>query len=115
MFMYLCVDVFVYSWKTTNVDLCFYGIVVLWNYVNPLSSLSVPFVIHRYVHMLLFARSLRAEGQNAVLSLRSCLRNRAMRYKRVIAVRLAIHAHDALLALPTAIRHISILQHLLSL
>lgn len=84
-FMYLCVDVFVYSWKTTNVDLWFYGIVVLWNYVNPLSSLSVPFVIHSYVHMILLARSLRAEGQDAVLSLRSCLRHRAMRYKRVIA------------------------------
>lgn len=86
VFMYLCVDVFVYSCETTNMDLCSYGIVVLWNYVNPLSSLSVPFVIHSYVHMILFARSLRADGQNTVLSLRPSLRHRAMRHKRVIAV-----------------------------
>lgn len=113
--MCLCVDVFVYLWKAINVDLCIYGIVVLWICVNPLSSLSVPFVIHSYVHMILFTRSLRADGQDAVLSLRSCPRHRAMRYKRVIAVQKTIHAHDALLALPTAIQHISILQHLRSL
>ena len=114
-FMRLCVDVFVCSYKTTNVDLCFYGIVVLCVYVNPLSSLSVPFVIYRYAHMLLFARSLRADGQNAVLRLRSCLRNRAMRYKRIITARLTIHAHNALLAQPVAFGQVGILQYLRSL
>lgn len=66
VFMRLCVDVFMFLWKPINVYLWFCGNVVLWNCVNPLSSLSVPFVIHSYVHMILFARSLRAEGQDAI-------------------------------------------------
>lgn len=83
VFMCLCVDVFVYLWKAINVDLWLYGIMVLWLCVNPLSSLSVPFVIHSYVHMILFARSLRADRQNAILRLHSRLYHCTMGYKRI--------------------------------
>lgn len=83
VFMCLCVDVFVYLWKAINVDLWLYGIMVLWICVNPLSSLSVPFVIHSYVHMILFARSLRADRQNAILRLHSQLYHCTMGYKRI--------------------------------
>lgn len=128
VFMCLCVDVFVYLWKAINVDLCLYGIVVLWICVNPLSSLSVPFVIHSYVHMILFARSLRADGQDAVLSLRSCPRHRAMRYKRIetaCAKRRAasfyafvfgvVKTQDALFAVPTSDRRVNEFQEARSL
>ena len=120
VFVCLCVYVFMCGCVCVFVEKHECGFVVLWNcdfmgLCKPLSSLSVPFVIYRYAHMLLFARPLRADRQYAVLRLRSRLRHRAMRHKRIIAARLTIHAHDALLAMPVAIRHISILQHLRSL
>ena len=80
VFMCGCIYVFMENHKRGFV---LYGIVVLWISVNPFSSLSIPFVINRYVYMLLFARSLRADRQNAILRLQSRLYHCTMGYKRI--------------------------------
>ncbi len=120
MFVHLCIYVWMYLWKDVNVDLWLYGIVFLWISVNPFSSLSIPFVINRYVHMLLFVRSLRADKQNAILRLQSRLYHCTMGYKRIEtawAKRRAasfyafvfgvVKTQDALFAVPTSDRRVN--------
>ena len=125
VFMCGCVCVFVENNKYEFMLLWNYGFVALCNCVNPLSSLSVPFVIYSYVHTLLLTRSFRADGQDAILSLHSSARHGRVGREGIVFTRailcaslldICIHrsivAQYALLALPTAIRHIGILQHL---
>ena len=102
-----CIYVFMEIHKCVFMFLCFC--------VNPLVSLSFPFVIDGYVHMSLFARSFRPHRQDAILSFHSSLCYIAMRHKRVIVARQIIHAQYTLLAHPATIRQVSISQHLRSL
>lgn len=128
VFMYLCVDVFVYLWKTINVYLCFYGIVALWICVNPLSSLSVPFVIYLYAYIHVTFRSHGSYGQQAIASYRTRLCNRTMWHERVEAACAVCHTaslhvlvfriiktQDALLAVPASGRHVNEFQDARSL
>ena len=123
VFMYLCVDAFVYLWKAINIDLCFYGIVVLWICVNPLSSISVPFVIYLYVYVHVTFRSNGSYGQQAIACNRTRLCNRTMWHKRVeaacavcraaslyVLVFRIIKTQDALLAVPASGRRVNELQ-----
>ena len=110
----LCIDVWMRLCISGSTQMCICGFVVLCNCVNPFLS-SFPLVIYCYIHMSLFARSLRPHRQNAILSFHSSLRNVAIRHKRVIVARQIIHAQYTLLAHPATIRQIGISQHLRSL
>ena len=46
--MYLCLGVFMYLWKSTNVDLWVYGFVFLCDCVKQLSLSSIQFSIDGY-------------------------------------------------------------------
>ena len=128
VFMYLCVDAFVYLWKAINTDLCFYGIVLLWICVNPLSSLSVPFVIYLYVYVHVTFRSNGSYGQQAIASNRTRLCNCTRWHKRVeatcavcratslyVLVFRIIETQDALLAVPASGRRVNEFQDARSL
>ena len=128
VFVRLCIYVFMCGCICVFMESHKYRFMLLWICVNPLSSISVPFVIYLYVYVHVTFRSHSSYGQQAIASYRTRLCNRTMWHKRVeaacavcraaslhVPVFRVIETQDTLFAVPASGRRVNEFQDARSL